>query len=211
LWIRFNLPCDGLTQQRLHKKFRQDIKEWKSKDLVKGAVLTYHFGDPARDPETLYLCLDIPAVQAPKERNVQLSGETISQIPSEIMNKISQVCSQNQIKLGILDYEFDIACACERAIKTGQSYYRNAPTEEILRFASAGTGIAISLLDEMESRKITVNNYVKLADFRELANSILSRLKKELGENYSWLPEAFHFACNPMLLDDQFLWALATS
>ncbi len=213
LWIRFNLPCDGLTQQRLHKIFRQEIKEWERKDLVKGAVLTYHFGDPKRDPEILYLCLDVPAVQAPQERNVQLFSETISQIPSEMLNEITQICSQNQIELGMLDYEFDIASARERAIKTGESskYYRDAPTEEILRFASVGTKIAISLLDEMESRKITIDDYVEVADLRELANSILSRLKKELGENYFWLPEAFHFTCNPMLAFEPLLWNLATS
>ena len=213
LWIRFNLPCDGNIQRKLHKIFRQDIKEWESRDLVKGAVLTYHFGDPTRDPEILYLCLDVPAVQTPHERNLQLPDEAISQIPSEIMNRITQMCSQNQVKLGIMDFEFDIASARERAIRTGESlkYYRNAPTEEILRFASVGTRIAISLLDEWESRKITVDNYVGSADCRELANSILSRLKKELGDDYLWLREAFHFVCNPMLLNDYYLWTLVVS
>ena len=191
--------------------FRQDIKEWESKNLVKGAVLTYHFGDPTRDPETLYLCLDVTTVQTPHERNLQLSGETISQIPPEIMNRIIQVCSQNRVKLGIIDYEFDVASTRERAIKTGQAYYRNAPTEEILRFASVGTRVAINLLDEIESQNLTVDDIAEKTDLTKLANSILSRLKKELGDSYFWLPEAFHFTCNPMLAFEEYLWSLATS
>jgi len=204
LWIRFNLSCDGFTQQKLHKIFRQDIKEWEQKDLVKGAVLTYHFGNPTKDPETLYLCLNILAVHAPRERTVQLSGETIGQIPLEIINRINQICIQHKVVLDILDYEFDIASNCEHATKTGQSYYRGASTEEILRFASTGTSIAISLLNEIENREITFINNMERADV------ILSRLKKELGENYYWMLEAFHFVCNPMLLlNDGLLWILA--
>lgn len=199
MWIRFNLPCDGLTQQKLHKIFRQNIKEWESKDLVNGAVLTYHFGNPTRDPETLYLCLDVTAVHLPNVRKLQLSDETISQIPSEIMNKIAQVCKENQIKLDIIDYEFNITSG------NSAKYYRDAPTEEILRFASIGTKIAINLLDKVENHEIMLNNF---SEFKELADEILWRLKEELGDNYFWLREAFHFVCNPMLEDDGFLWNL---
>lgn len=205
MWIRFNLSCDGTTQKRLHKIFRQEIKDWENRKMIIGAVLTYHFGNPTRDPETLYLCLDVPAVQTPRERNLQLSDEIISQIPSEIMDKIIQICSQKQVRLAIMDYEFDIATACERAIMTGQKYYNDAPTEEVLRFASIGTKIALNLLDDIENRKITFINDMELADV------VLSRLKKELGDNYVWLREAFHFVCNPMLLNDYYLWTLVVS
>lgn len=197
MWIRFDLRCDGETQQRLHKIFRHEIKDWETVGLVKGAVLTYHFQTPSIPSDSLYVCLDIPALKTPDERSVQLSNEAISQIPSEIMHKVTQLCVENQIKLDILDYEFNLI--------TNESgkLYRDAPVEEILHFASIGTKVALELLDVKEN----VENWT---NHEELANLILSQLKKELGDNYFWLREAFHFVGNPMLLDDYYLWTLAT-
>jgi len=172
--------------------------------LVKGAILTYHFNDPS-NPDVLYVCLNIPAVKTPHERSVQLPEKTVSQIPSEIINKITQLCKEHQIELGvIIDYEFDVASTRERAIEAREvwNYYRNAPTEEIIRFASIGTKIAFNLIDMIENREITLTNPEKLA------GDILSRLKEELGDNYFWLREAFHFVCNPMDFDDSYLWSL---
>ena len=200
MWIRFNLPCDGDIQQKLHRIFRQEIKDWVNRSLVKGAVLTYHFYTPSRAGDSLYVCLDISAVKTSNERSVQLPKEAIDQIPSEIMSRIIQLCNENQIKFGIMNYEFDIEIS-----ECGRKFYRNAPTKEILRFASIGTEIALNILDEIENRKITFINNMELADV------ILSRLKKELGDDYFWLREAFHFVCNPMLLNDYYLWTLATS
>jgi hypothetical protein len=199
LWIRFNLPCDGSTQQKLHKIFRQEIRDWEKRSLAKGAVLTYHFKTPSVTGNSLYFCLDIPAVKIPYERTMQLNEQAVRKIPSEIMNKINQVCEENLIELGITDYEFDIITA------KSWRYYRNAPTEEIIRFASAGTKIALDLLDMIENREITLTNHEKLAE------DTLSRLKQELGDNYFWLREAFHFVCNPLLFDDSYLWTLAIS
>lgn len=208
MWVRFNLPCDGNTQRRLHKIFRQEIKDWENRNLVKGAILTYHFHVPSVPSDSLYVCLDIPAVKTPHERSVKLPEEAINQIPSGIMNKINQACNENQIKLGMMDYEFDVASSRERAIKAGEKYYRNASTEEIIRFASIGTKIACNLLEMIENKEITFANDKKLADV------ILSRLKEELGDNYFWLPEAFHFVCNPMFIspaNEYYLWILAIS
>jgi hypothetical protein len=206
LWVRFNFPCDRSIQQRLLKIFRQEIKDWENRNLVKGAILTYHFKTPSVPGDSLYVCLDIPAVKTPYERSVQLPEETISQIPSRIINKITQVCNENLVKLDIImDYEFDVASSRECAIKAGKSYYRNAPTEEIIRFASTGTKIALNLFDMIENQEITLTNHEKLA------GDILSRLKEELGDNYFWLREAFHFVCNPMLFDDAYLWSLTAS
>jgi hypothetical protein len=199
LWIRFNLPCDGNTQRKLHRIFRHEVKDWEKINLVKGAVLTYHFKTPSVAGDSLYVCLDIPKVAIPNKREVDLSKEVIGQIPSDIISKINQVCRENQIELGILDYEFDII--------TDKSwrYYRNAPTEEIIRFASIGTKIACELLDKIDNQEIILGNH------KELADIILSRLRGELGENYFWMREAFHFVCNPMLFDDSYLWTLTTA
>jgi len=175
--------------------------------LVKGAILTYHFNDPF-NPDMLYVCLDMPAVKTPHERSMQLPEETVSQVPSEIINKITQLCKENQIELGvIIDYELDVASTRESYIKAGEvwNYYRNAPTEEIIRFASIGTKIALNLLDMIENREITLTNPEKLA------GDILSRLKEELGDKYFWLREAFHFVCNPMDFDNSYLWTLTAS
>jgi hypothetical protein len=199
LWVRFNLPCDRSTQQRLFKIFRKEIKDWENRNLVKGAVLTYHFKTPSVPGDSLYVCLDIPAVKTPHERTVQLNEQTVRKIPSEIMNKINQVCKENLIESAITDYEFDIITA------KSWRYYRNAPTEEIIRFASAGTKIAFDFLDMIENREITLTNHEKLA------GDILSRLKEELGEDYFWLREAFHFVCNPMDFNDSHLWSLTMS
>jgi hypothetical protein len=199
LWIRFNLPCDGSTQQKLHKIFRQEIRDWEKRSLAKGAVLTYHFKTPSVTGDSLYFCLDIPAVKTPYERTMQLNEQAVRKIPSEIMNKINQVCEENLIELGITDYEFDVITA------KSWRHYRNAPTKEIIRFASAGTKIALDLLDMIENREIALTNHEKLAE------DILLRLKEELGDNYFWLREAFHFVCNPLLFDDSYLWTLAIS
>ena len=193
-------------QQRLHKYFRKEILLWEHKELVKGAVLTYHFGMP-KEAELLYLCLDVPTVQNPNKRELILPTEVINQIPSEILGRINEICNLNQVSLGhIFDYEYDIMTARERAIASGKDYYHNAPVNEILRFASVGTKIAIKILEKTENQKKTFINTMELAD------TILSSLKTELGGNYFWLPEAFHFTCNPLLRNDEgYLWMLAIS
>lgn len=203
LWVHFNLLCGLEAQHRLHHVFRHKIENWEKQELVKGTVLTYHFHRPRVPTDSLYVCLDIPAVKEPRKRSIQLSSEAIEQIPSEIMSSMKQICSQNQIKLEIKDYEF--AIRKEKARKESQDvpYYRGASVEEILRFASVGTKIALQILDLVE----TGEPHWTLD--KELASFILSRLKKELGENYFWLPEGWHFVCNPLLLPDSYMWILA--
>jgi len=49
-----------------------------------------------------------------------------------------------------------------------------------------------------------------ISDCKKLADVILLRLAKELGADYPWMPEAFHFVVNPMLVSDK-LWFLALS
>lgn len=196
MWIHFNLLCGRETQWRLHKIFRHEIGDWEKRGLVKGAVLTYHFEDKPTD--SLYVCLDIPAVKTPRERRVLLSSETIEQISPEIMSSMKRICEQNQINFEVKDYEF----VCERT-KAGEKLYRNAPTEEVLRFASVGTKIALQILDVVETGERPWTSD------KELARFILSRLKEELGKNYFWLPEGWHFVCNPLLLVDSYMWILA--
>ena len=75
--------------------------------------------------------------------------------------------------------------------------------KEILRFASVGTKIALQILHVVEDGERPWSSD------KELANFILSQLTEELGENYFWLREAFHFMCNPLLLIDSYIWTLA--
>ena len=197
LWVHFNLLCNYRTQRRLHNIFRHKIKDWKKRGLVREAVLTYHFHKPPIPTDSLYVCLDIPTVKEPRKRSIHLSTEAIEQTPSEIMNCIRKICVGNQIKLEIMDYEF--------LLKHNKAWeaYRMAPVKEIIRFASVGTKIALQILDLVEIGE------APWASDKELAIFILTELKKELGENYFWLPEAFHFVCNPLLINDSRYWALA--
>jgi len=203
LWVHFNLLCGGEVQQKLHNVFRRKIKDWEKRKLVTGEVLTYHFNTPSVPTDSLYVCLDIPAVKTPCEHSVQLSNETIEQIPSEIMGSIRQICVENQIKFQIRDYELAIRGQKARKESQGISYYRGASVEEILRFASVGTKIALQILDVVETGERS------WASDKELARFILSRLEEELGKNYFWLPEGWHFVCNPLLLDDSYMWIVA--
>ena len=196
LWVHFNLLCDGDAQRRLHKIFRHKVRDWEKQGAVKGTVLTYHFHTPSVPTDSLYVCLDIPAVELPHKRSVELSNETIEQIPWEIMSSIERVCDEKQVRLKIRDYEFGMIQ------NKSWRLYRNAPVEEILRFASIGTKIALQILDLMESDERPWTSH------GEFANFILSQLKKDLGESYFWLREAFHFVCNPALLNEAYLWTL---
>lgn len=203
LWVHFNLLCDGATQRRLHKIFRHKVKDWEKQELVKEVVLTYH-----TDTGSFYLCLDIPAVKKPDERNLQLSEETIEQIPSQILNSVKQICGENQVTLKIRDYELALQKQKAKEKSQGKPYYRGAPVKEILRFASVGARIADQILDLLETgeRPWTID--------KELARFILSRLKEVLGEDYPWLREGFHFVCNPLGFSnvaDFYLWSLANS
>ena len=209
MWIRFNLPCDGDNQRKLFKIFRQEIIDWERAGLVNRAVLTYYVQTPSIPSDSLYLCLDIDSVETPKERNVRLNKETVSQIPPEIMDKVNAVCNNNQVMLdSIIDYEFDIITAREHCVKAGKHYYENAPTKEILRFASTGTKIAIELLDKIDNKEMAVTT---MSDYKKLADTILLRLGRELGSDYPWIHIAFHFVCNPMLCNERLLWSLAMS
>ena len=140
MWIRFDLQCDRDSQQALHKQFRRSIAEWQNMKLVNGAVLTYHFNTPRQPEDSLYLCLDIPAVPTPQERSLRLPHATLQQIPAEITSIITENCKPYSVNLETMDYEYDII-----ASECSSKFYRNAPTNEILRFASTGTKIALQL------------------------------------------------------------------
>ena len=129
--------------------------------------------------------------------------EAVEKIPSDIMSSIKQTCNEHKINFKIINYKLDIER--EKAEKESQNkpYYRGASVEEILRFASAGTKIAFQILDLVETggRHWTSDT--------ELAGFILSRLKEELGQDYFWLREGWHFVCNPLLIPDPYMWILA--
>lgn len=155
---------------------------------------------PSVSGDSLYVCLDIPAVKTPAKRNVLLSYDVLAQVPAEIKNMIEQQCDRNQIELNTMDYELNL-----RKSNSSQ-LYRNAPVEEIIHFASIGTRIAFQILDATESGREQ-----PWATHKELAYFIRSQLERELGADYFWFREAFHFVCNPLLLNDSYLWTLVNS
>lgn len=131
------------------------------------------------------------------------------------MDEIERICEENRIatrydpnnppdkRLIIIDYELNII-----ENESGKRFYRNASMEEILRFASAGTDIALHVLEQE-----TLSRYLKSSDVEsqsKLATYIYSALENKLGKNYFWLREAFHFVCNPLdIIFEEHLWKLA--
>jgi len=196
LWIYFNLLSSKEEQITLHNIFRRKITDWEKKELIIAAVLTYHFHTPRHVDDSLYVCLNIPSVKKPYKRSIKLSNEVIEQIPIEIMSFIKKICSQNRIALEIKDYAFLLIQ------NKASRMYRNAPIEERLRFASIGTKIAIKVLNRDDLTKQPWTSDKKLAAY------ILSQIEKELGKNYFWVHEAVHFVCNPLLINDNYVWAL---
>lgn len=203
MWVHFNLLCGREVQHRLHNAFRQKIANWEKGRLVNGAVLTFHYKNHSSD--SLYVCLNLPRVKKPIERETRLPRKAIEQIPLEIMRTLKQICSENDVELVIKDYEFALRKQKAKSESEGKPYYRGAPVEEILRFASVGTKIALKILDAVEAGEES------WAFDKELAVSIVSQLQDELGKGYFWLPEACHFVCNPLLLSEPYLWTLAHS
>ena len=199
MYIHFDLPCDRQTQKRLHQKFRHRINEWKRLGVVSRAVLTYHYSHPPKPSDSLYVCLDIPAVVKTTKQEVELSQEKLKQIPLLIMQYISEICHENRIKLRITDFKLETEQAKKSKEKRGEDYYDGAPIEDVLRFASVGTKIAFEVLDYLEANQRFWRSDMELSRF------IFLRLKDELGADYEWMDWALHFVCNPLLIPEGFI------
>ena len=142
------------TQIKLHKIFRSKISEWSVIGLVTRSVLTYHFSNPRNKLDSLYLCLEIPSVRLPGNRDILVSEETLKQIPIEISNTIKQITLEyltnpDLDKLEVTDYEWEMISW------NSSKAYDNAPIEEILRFSSKGIEIALEMLNGSKTRNRT--------------------------------------------------------
>jgi hypothetical protein len=195
MYIHFNLPCDEQTQIRLHKIFRHRIEEWKKQGVVTRAVLTYHF-IPFIPSNSLYVCLDIPAVDETTKSEIELSQEELKQIPITIMRSINEICHDSDIKPSIINYRLEIEQDKKKKEQRREVYYDGAPVKEIIHFASVGTKVAFEVLKRLEE-----NKRIWKSD-KELARFILLRLKDEVGADYKWLDWILHFVCNPLLIHE---------
>ena len=200
MYVHFYLVCNASIQMRLHHAFRQKVKEWKDFGLVSRAVMTYHFNNPP-DPDYLSICLDVPSVQEPVESSVIVSQERMN-LPSLITAYVNDVCKKNQIEPKIFNYRLEIEAAKKKKEEKGELYYNGAPVDEILRFASTGTGIALEVLNRLEQNEKTWNQDLELAEFIE------SRLRDEFESSYKWIDWAWHFVCNPLLVSEGYLTAI---
>jgi hypothetical protein len=217
LWINFNIVCEKNTQIILHKIFYKKIIEWEKEGLSTGAVLTYHFFHPRKPKDSLYLCLKIPSVKEPKFRTNIIPKNTKDEIPKEILQFVYKTCLEHKIVidydeknlpfnyLEIIDYEYVISQQYKKFKNLNQLYYRNASVNEVFKFASIGTKIAIEIMSALYNEK-----NLWTTD-QELAKYILFRLKEELGESYFWIKEGFHFVRNPLLINEKYLWDLANT
>jgi hypothetical protein len=204
LFIHFNLLCNRDTQIRFHNRIRKKLKEWRGSGLVARAVLTYHFNNPP-DPDYLQLCLDIPTIEEPPESKTEVSRETLNLIPSAIIEYINKLSSENAVETKVFNYRLVIEAQKKYKEEKHEPYYNGASVEQILRFASVGTRIAVEVLDQLGEEENTWNHDMELSEF------IKSRLESEFGHNYLWLDWAWHFVCNPLLLPEGYLTALAAS
>lgn len=193
LWIHFDFLCDLDTQIKLHKIFRSKISEWCDADLVTRSVLTYHYNYPHRDKcDSLYLCLEIPSVRLPSNRSNLVPEETLKQIPVEIRSITRQMTLEyltnlDLDKLEVIDYEWElISCNASKQ-------YKNAPIEEILRFASKGTEIALEILNSNKTRNRTWETD------RTIVNSINKRIQENLVSDREQ-DLGLHFVCNSACL-----------
>jgi len=153
-------------------------------------------------------------MKEPETRSSQLTDETMRQIPQEISSSIKTTCKENGIvveyddkappenRLDIRDYDYNLR---RNASKLGSKFYHGASVDEVLKFASVGTKIAIQILSALE------NDECPWKTDKELAFYIVSRLRDELGDGYLWTDGAFHFVCNPLLINEIYLRRLITN
>jgi hypothetical protein len=171
--------------------FRRKITEWKELGLVSRAVLTYHYSIPPVSSDSLYVCLDL-ATDAEEPADVELSPEDIAKIPSQISEYFDRMCQESHVAYKATGYSAEIQHAKQSSEQRGETYYDGAPIEEILRFATLGTEIAMEVLDLLETGRASWRQDAELSDF------IMSRLGHELGSKYKWMDWALHFVCNPL-------------
>jgi len=191
MFIHFDLQCDGKTQCKLHRVFRHKIKEWTDSGVVRRAVLTYHYNAPPT-PDSLYVCLELPAIEDPAISEVGVSQEIVKRIPPKILECLDSVSQESRIKYAIKNYKAEIESNKSSHEQNGVSYYDGAPVEEIVRFASIGTEIAMEVLDLLEEDRAAWSQDSELSDF------IFARLGRKLGSDYRRMDLALHFVCNPL-------------
>lgn len=199
MFIHFDLPCAGETQKKLHRVFRPKIREWKKAGLVDRAVLTYHYHTPPVPSDSLYVCLELPALGEAVASEVQVSQEIMKQIPLHMVEYFDRVCEENCVKYTVRNYWAEIERNKISSEQRGESYYDGAPVKEIVRFASIGTEIAMEVLDLLETGRASWCQDTELSDF------IFMRLGHELGSNYRWMDLALHFVCNPLRIPEDLI------
>jgi hypothetical protein len=169
---------------------RSKISDLKNRNLIDGSVLTYHYTYPLRAyTDSLYLCLNVLSMSEPKTRGIQLSEESVKEIPKEIMNvvKSAEQVFDNPFldRVNIIDYEIELKR------NNAPSKYDGAPIDEIIRFASKGTEIALEILGDDKTK------YQEWIDDNEIAEHIKELIDKRLTTPRE-RGHALHFVCNPL-------------
>ncbi len=193
LWIHYNFHCGLETQIKLHKIFRAKISEWFKTDLISRFVLTFHYHPIFQHKcDSLYLCLEISSVRLPSSRSSLVSDEILKQIPVEIESttrKISSIYLINSPfdKLEVKDYEWELISG------NASKVYNNSSIEEILRFASKGTEVALETLGSIKTRNETWGTDANIV------NSIKKRIQAILISDRE-RGYGLHFVCNSAFL-----------
>ena len=194
LWIHYNFLCDVNTQIRIHKIFRSKINEWFS-SLIDGSVLTYHYSIPRKSYDSLYVCLNIPSLKVPIDRNIQLSPKIEKNIPEEIRNAISELASEyltgSADKLETRDYEYDL-------IVSNSSATYETSVEGILNFASKGTKIALDILNDNRTKQEIWKSDLEFGS--TIKQLVQAQLNSENERNWG-LHFVFNSICLPTVVE----------
>lgn len=189
MWVHFNFICGKETQVRLHKMLRLRILDLKSRSLIEGAVLTYHWHKPRAPTDSLYFCLNVLSMSEPRTRSKQLCEESVNEIPDEIKHvvrfAVEAFDKEFLDRLEIFDYEIELMC------NNAPFEYGGASIEEIIRFASKGTEIALEILGDYRTRNKAWKSDNEIAEY--IMKLINERLTTQRERN-----KGLHFVCNPL-------------
>lgn len=182
------LHSEPRLQLKLHKKTRIKISEWEKQGYLTacGAELTYH---PSADPSFLQAVLDLPDVRIPSVRGIELSDETIGQIPKGIIEYFESLRHENKIERSRpRDHELEFK----------EEDYGGLPKKEILRIDTNGSKIAFRILSMLERDR------ARFKDDAELVRYIYEQIRRVLDMGFELdtcnhrFRYAWHEACNPL-------------
>ena len=180
MWILFKLYADWEKQKRLHWMFRNPVREWFSRRIIDGSVMTYHFDRGGNGQRRwLYLAVHVLTLDDSMNESTQerIPSEVMAQVPSEITDTVQSVSRafgldpsfDSQLPESVDHVEplyyvqFAINAKARERAGLGKAYenVRNDAMRDIEGLAE-GTHRAIIFLGQIESGNWPVRNGAEL-------------------------------------------------